>query len=261
MYPHHQRTIDRLVERFSTDPRFPALLVAGSIAHGWETENSDVDFLLIATPEEYEERLATHNLGYFAIDLCDYPGGYVDGKIISIGFIEEVADCGSEPARFAFQGAFPAYSQLDGLEELLLRASAYPEQGRINRIQSFHAQLIAWRWFMDEAEKKDDPYLKARAASELSLFGARMVLAHNHILYPFHKWMRKALQQAQHRPDDLLERLDACVLQPSPVSAESYYRCILDYREWETAPESWPARFLLDTEWAWRRDAAPIGDV
>lgn len=261
MYTHHQKTIDRLVERFSPDPRFPALLIAGSIAHGWETESSDVDFLLIATQEEYEQRLVNHNLGYFATDLCDYPGGYVDGKIINLGFIEEVASCGSEPARFAFQGAYPAYSRLNVLEELLQRACAYPEQGRVSRIQSFHAQLMAWRWFMDEAEKKEDPYLKARAASELALFGARMILAHNHSLYPFHKWLRKALQQVPQCPTDLLELLDACVLQPSPATAESFYRCVLDFREWETAPESWPARFLLDTEWAWRRDASPIGDV
>jgi hypothetical protein len=260
MHPHHQKTISRLVEHFASDPRYPALLIAGSIAHGWETESSDVDFLLIATPEEYASRSAANDLTFFSTEYCDYPGGYVDGKIVSLDFMEEVARSGSEPARFAFHGVIPGYSHIRGLDDLLHRITAYPEQGRTARIQSYHAQLLAWRWFVDEAEKKNDPYLKARAASELTLFGARMILAHNRILYPFHKWMRTALQNAPDRPADLLERLDACVLQPSSAAAEAFLRCILDFRTWETASEGWPVRFLIDTEWAWRRNAAPIGD-
>lgn len=46
---HHVRTISRLTERFKDDPNFLAMVVGGSIAKGYDKENSDVDIMLIAT--------------------------------------------------------------------------------------------------------------------------------------------------------------------------------------------------------------------
>ena len=43
--------------------------------------------MLIATDEEYARRAATRALTYYATDLCDYPGGYVDGKIVNVADI------------------------------------------------------------------------------------------------------------------------------------------------------------------------------
>ncbi len=56
LYPHHQRTIDRLIDRFKDDLHFLALIIGGSLVKGYGSENSDVDFMLIATDEEYARR-------------------------------------------------------------------------------------------------------------------------------------------------------------------------------------------------------------
>jgi hypothetical protein len=47
--PHHQRVIDRLIDLFQDDPRFPAMIVGGSVAKGRAQPDSDVDVMLIAT--------------------------------------------------------------------------------------------------------------------------------------------------------------------------------------------------------------------
>ena len=84
MYPQHERTIQRLTEHFQADLNFTALIIGGSVVKGWALENSDVDFVLVATDQEYARRVATRAYGYFSRDFTDYPDGYVDGKIIDL---------------------------------------------------------------------------------------------------------------------------------------------------------------------------------
>jgi hypothetical protein len=92
LYPHHQRAVDRLIDRFKDDPNYLALIIAGSLVKGFGNESSDVDFVLIATDEEYTRRQPERAFTYYTTELCDYPGGYVDGKIVNVAFLEEVAD-------------------------------------------------------------------------------------------------------------------------------------------------------------------------
>src|SRR5512143_2044105 len=150
LYPHHQRAVDRLIERFAGEPNYLALLIGGSLVKGYGDAGSDVDFMLIATDEEFTRRQLDRAFTYYATDLCDYPGGYVDGKIVNVAFLEEVADRGSEPARAAFEKVIVAYSQLPQLDDLLQRITAYPEVGHVERLRSFYAQLQAMQWYVGE---------------------------------------------------------------------------------------------------------------
>ena len=262
MFAHHQRTIDRLAERFAPDQRFMALLIAGSIAHGWAREDSDVDILLLATDEEYARREPANDLTYFTTELCDYPGGYVDGKIISRAFLEEVADRGSEPARSAFRGVTIVWTRDPELAALLRRIPVYPDDEiRGERIRSFHAQLLVLQWYAGEVEKRGDAYLMAHVAADLVLFGGRMILAHNRILYPYHKWLTRALRGAPEKPACLFERIDDLLAHPRRETVDAFCKCVLEFTDWEVDPKTWPARFMHDTEWAWRRGQAAIGDL
>jgi hypothetical protein len=258
--PHHQRAIDRLIERFQADPNFLALLIGGSLVKGYGNESSDVDFMLIATAEEYARRQPERALTYYATDLCDYPGGYVDGKIVNVAFLEEVADRGSEPARSAFEKVIVAYSQLPRLDDLLQRSTTYPEANHTEKIRSFYAQLLAMQWYVGEAEKRDNKYLMMHVVSELVLFGGRMILAHNRRLYPYHKWFLRTLQDVPEKPVELLALIDQLLNEPSKGNADRFCEAILNFTAWPAPPEGWPARFMDDTEWAWRRGSAAIAD-
>jgi hypothetical protein len=259
-YPHHLRTVDRLIDRFKDDSNFLALLIGGSLVKGYGDEGSDVDFMLIATDGEYARRLPERALTYYSTDLCDYPGGYVDGKIVNAAFLVEVADRGSEPARAAFENVIVSYSQLPQLDDLLQRITVYPEVTHTAKLQSFHAHLLAMQWFVGEAEKRANQYLMMHAVSELVLFGGRMILAHNRLLYPYHKWFLRRLQDAPAKPDDLMGLIDQLLHEPSKAQADRFCERILNFTAWPAPPEGWPARFLEDTEWAWRRGSAATGD-
>jgi predicted nucleotidyltransferase len=260
MREHHQRTIDRLVAHFEYDPAFPALIIAGSIARGWEKDDSDVDIIFIASDEEYARRLPKRELHYFSKDFSDHPGVYVDGKILDLAFLKETAERGSEPARAAFKGAIPAYSRLPELEDILKKIPIYPESQRMARIQSFYAQVQAMLWYVGEAEKRNDPYLLRKMSADLVLFGGRLILAHNRILFPFHKWFMKELERAPDKPDNLIALAEELLALPNTETAETFARSILDFSAWDVPPEGWPARFMEDTEWTWRKGWAPIAD-
>jgi len=47
LYPHQQRAIDYIIGKFQSDPSVKALLISGSIAHGFNDEKSDVDICIV----------------------------------------------------------------------------------------------------------------------------------------------------------------------------------------------------------------------
>jgi predicted nucleotidyltransferase len=260
MEAHHQRAIQRLVALFQDDPRFPALLVAGSVAKGRARPDSDIDILLVASDEEYARRAARQDFWYLNREICDYPGGYVDGKIIDLQFLEEAAEHGSEPARAAFVGTFPAYSRLPQLETLLSRIPVYQEQEHQEKVRAFYSQVLLLTWFIGEAEKRNDAYLLTHAVADLVLFGGRLILAHNRILYPSHKWFLYEVQRAEHKPVQFLEQIDGLLRYPSKARAREFADSISAFHDWGVTYEQAVVRFMQDSEWNWRTGRVPLSD-
>lgn len=260
MREHHKQTISKLTNEMKNDSRYLALIVGGSIAKGREQESSDVDVIVVVTEEEFKRRQETKEFHYFRTDLSQYEGGYIDGSVVDIHFLNEIAEKGNEPSRAAFTGAFIAFSKIPDLEEIISRIREYQQEEQEQKIQSFYAHLEAVRWFVPEAEKRNDTYLLRWAANELVLYGGRMILAYNKILYPYHKWLMWELRNAKEKPENLEQLIDRLLESPSSEHAEQFCKAILEFRDWEKPPEGWVSRFREQSEWHWRRGSAPIKD-
>lgn len=260
MEAHHRRVIERLTGLFEDDPNFLALIIGGSVARGWVRPDSDVDIVLIATDEEYARREAVESYHYFNPDLCDYPGGYVDGKIVNLDFLREAADHGSEPARAAFVGAFAAFNHAPEVDDLLKRIPVYPECEREEKIKAFYTQVLILNWYMGEAEKRGDPYLLNHAAGQLVLYGGRLILAHNRILYPYHKWFMRVLNGAPDKPAGFMELADSLLRQPSGERARAFTDCVSAFQDWGVSFPQAVVRFIKDAEWNWRGRRPPLAD-
>jgi len=249
--------IERAVARFSADPDVEAVVVGGSVAHGLAQDDSDVDFLLVVE----DDALAARADRTFAdAGLADYDGGYADVKLVSRAFLAEVAERGSEPARWEFADAFVAWSRVDGIEAALAAASAYPEDQRDAKVNDFTAHAVLGVWFLREAEKRGDRYLLVWGGSRTALWAGRAVLAHNRMLYPAHKWFLTALGRCPKQPDGFLEALDGLLADPGSergaALVESVQGCV-GVRP--TIRESANA-FLRRTEWNWRAGGGPFDD-
>jgi hypothetical protein len=260
MREHHRQACDRLVAEFEGNPSFRAVILGGSVARDWARDDSDIDLILIATDDEYARRRDADDIHYLNIEACAYEGGYAEGKVIPLSFLEDVADHGSEPARAAFVGAQVLYSRIAELDALLARATAYPEAERTPKIQSFYAHFLIYYWYLGEALRWDDRYLLTHATANFALFGGRLILAHNRMLYPYHKWFMHELRRAPERPDDLIERLESLLERPCKENADALLGSVVNFRDWEKPATDVATRFMEESEWNWRNGPAPIGD-
>ena len=205
--------------------------------------------MLVLTDAEAAARVEQGQLTVFEDTLADYEGGYVDGKVITLTFIEEVAESGSEPARWAFEDAFVAFSRVEGLEARVAAAAAYPEAERKEKLRDFVSHVMLMEWFMSEAEKRRDRYLAAFASSRLALYAGRSVLALNHMLYQYHKWFLHQLERAPAKPDGLLEQIDALLAGPSVEAAGRLTASVTAFAALELPMSEASSRFMRRSEW------------
>ncbi|HLO14216.1 MAG TPA: nucleotidyltransferase domain-containing protein [Anaerolineales bacterium] len=261
MYPHHTQTIQNVKEYFQRDPEVLALLLSGSIAHGFQSPNSDVDIMIFLSEGAYQQRFQAGQLTFFTRDLCTYEGGYVDGKYLSRNFVKQVLDKGSEPARFAFEGSQVLFSRIDGFEADICKIVEYPVVEKAERIKRFYAQFEAWHWYCDEALAKRNQYLLRMSVSKLILFGGRLILAYNEMLYPYHKWFLKVLERAKDKPADLMTCIEILTESPTTENIEAFYEKVKIFQAWSDNPYSWPAQFMLDSELNWMDGKTPIDDL
>ena len=257
---HHQQAIDRLADAYRDDAQFRGLIIGGSVAKGCAREDSDIDFLIIATDEVFERRRVARDLFINRRDLCDYEGGFVDGKIIDLAFLEGLADKGNEPSRAAFEGAFVAYSHVPDLDALLQRIPIYPEAGHDERIRAFYCMAFMQHWLIHEAERHGNRYTLTRAASQLALFAGRLILAYNRKLFPYHKWFPRALDAAPEKPGDLMACFYDLLNEPSGDHASALFEQVRDFQDWGVSDLEAYTWFMTDVEWSWMSDSTPIED-
>lgn len=265
MHAHHQETIQRVTDYFQAQPQVLAVILGGSIAHGFAQPNSDVDVLIVVSDEEHQQRLVNNNIQFVSTDLATYAEGYIDGKYISPTFLAQVEQRGSEPARFAFADGHVLFSKLDDLPGQLRRIARYPVEHKVERIKRFYAQLEAWYWYAGEGHRKRSHYLAAIGSSKLLLFGGRMLLAHNELLYPYHKWFLAVLERAPHKPEGIVEAIQALGQAPTPENITAFYNLIKDFRVWEAdwkpGETLWANHFMRDSELNWLEGPTPIEDL
>jgi hypothetical protein len=261
MFDHHQRAVDKLTDHLKDDPAFLALIIAGSVAKGRAQPDSDLDAMMVVSDDEFAKWMEHGNLCFQPEGICDYPGGFVDGKIINEQFIRDVDEKGSEVARSAFIGTFVAFSRIEGLDKLVKRIPQYPVHEKTEKLESFFGHFEAARWFMGEAERRgNDTYLLTRNAAQMVLFGGRMILAHNEMLFCYHKYLMDDLAKAPLKPEGLVELAKKLMTCPSKAAADEFYDCIMSFTDWPMPGDGWGARFMKETEWNWRAGVTPIED-
>ncbi|WP_315793416.1 nucleotidyltransferase domain-containing protein [Paenibacillus sp. BIC5C1] len=261
MYPHHQTAIQTITDKLKVKEEILAVIVGGSVAHGFAKEDSDIDLMLVVSDEHYRSLLESGDIHYHETESTPYDGGYVDGKYTSISYIKKVAESGSEPARFAFKDAIVSYSEIIGLEELVQAASRYPIERKNETMEKFHAQFEGWRWMFYEGLKKKEPYVIEFSATNFVLFAGRLILAYNEVVYPYHKWFMKVLEGVNNKPNDLHVIINNVLKDKSKESVEVLYECVTQFHQWPQSEKGWHIRFMLDSELNWMTGHVPVADL
>ncbi len=258
--PHHQRAIQNLVSTYEKDDRFLAIIIGGSVAKGCARADSDIDFMIVATDEAYQYGKQQRDLFINRRDLCDYPGGFVDGKIIDLEYLQTVAQSGNEPSRAAFDGAFLVHNRIHELDRLLRQIAVFPEAGREERMRSFYSMAFIQNWLMGEADRHDNWYTKTRAASQLSLFAGRLILAENRILFPYHKWFLHYLERCEEKPEGFLEQMQSLLKAPTLANANTLFNSLRAFKDWGVSDHQAYMWFLEEVELSWMDGRTPMED-
>jgi hypothetical protein len=179
-------------------------------------------------------------------------------KLVAYSFLAEVAESGSEPARWAFQDAFAVWSRDDAIDGALAAAAAYPAAERDQKLRDFVAHAAIAGWYLGEAQKREDPYLTQYATSHLVLYAGRAVLAHNRMLFPFHKWFLHEVERAPERPERLLDQVYELLRSPTSAAASQLVADVQDFTGIHPTMGENAASFMRRTEWSWRAGGAPF---
>ncbi len=259
--PHHSQSIQNLTEYFQRDPEVLALLLGGFIAHGFETPAFDIDIMIFVSDNDYKKHFAENRILFFNMELITYEGGYVDGKYSTQTFVKQVIEKGSDPVRFAFAGSQVLFSKIDGFEEDVRKAAQYPVTDKAERIKRFYAQFEAWHWYCGEALRLNNQYLPGTSVSKFILFSRRLILTHNELLYPYHKWFLRVLEQAKDKPAGLMNIIQALNESPITENIEALYENVRVFRPWLEGDFNWPTQFMLDSELNWMDGKTPVDEL
>ena len=91
-----------------------------------------------------------------------------------------------------------------------------------------------------EAPGKGNRYLLGTSISKLILFGGRLVLAHNEMRYPYHKWFLKVLGSAKDKPVDLMVCIQILNELPTAENIEAFHEKVKTFQTWSDDPFNWP---------------------
>ncbi len=261
MEKHHQESIDLFIEKYINDPDILAILLGGSLAHGFAKNDSDIDVFILVGSEEYQRRKSSNKLAFSLWDICTYENGYIDCKVIDIDLLERVSQHGSDPARYAFKDNRILFSKSDNLPELLSVISAFPKSKIEERRKRFASQLLAWKWFYSEGIKKGNKYLIFLSIQKIALFSSRIILNENELLYPYHKWMLEEVKKASQKPSGFMGKLDALFDAHTLEKVNDFCTEVLSFIDFNEKTVDWPNYFLKDSEQNWTEHEPPVDDL
>lgn len=253
---HQERALEAYVDEVSADADTLGVVVVGSVARGEEREDSDVDVYLVVTDERFESETAEGRFAWTARAGLDYPGSYIDVKLVSPRYLAVAAERGDDPTRASFLGARVAFSRDADLEAAVAVIPRLPDEVRAERIRSHLAQVrLHGDYFLRQAAERADAFLLRHAGIHLAFAAARAALVSQGRLLPGPKYVTKLLAEID-TPPGFLEAWERVVVAPDPESADALMAIVADWLGTQEPDESL-ALFIRDNELGWLHGRMP----
>ena len=247
MYDHHRQTIENLKACYQQDPSCLALIIIGSVARGEARPESDVDFYLVVDQQSYDDCFKQNNdcidAHQYSISPCTEANGY----LISVAALQAMADQGNEIERWMFTRTLVVFSKEAQINRLVAEIPCYPQEGRLRRMESFHAQMHYHISFFEFAFLSQTKYLIYETATKLILSIGRLILADNCILYPNRKWFFRELRKAPHKPAGICEAMEAFLDAPTIEAGHRLIELVEGYKDYPLPPEGVKARISQES--------------
>lgn len=255
MFPHHEQSIQKLKEHFEVDNGVIAFIIIGSVARGEAGKDSDIDFCLVVTDEEYQRRTIAKELN------ITFNAENANGGAVTLDYLTRAVTKAPEPLRFAFTNAIVVFTKDSALPDIINKIQMYPENEQEEKMISFVNQLPVHLSYLKFGEYSKNPYVLSETALKLVLFGGRLILAHNRLLYPSRKQFFKQLERAKDKPENFLSLATILLQNPSIAHAQAFYDCIMSFKDWKRPQEGNMQRYTDDTKQGNLEGKSPIEEV
>ncbi|WP_374975852.1 nucleotidyltransferase domain-containing protein [Microbacterium trichothecenolyticum] len=254
---HQERALAAYVDSVRDQPGVLGVVLVGSVAQGREREDSDVDVYLVVDEERFAAETTQGRFAWVERRDLDYPGSYIDIKLVSPSYLATAVDRADDPTRASFLGARVAWSVLAGLDETIARIVERPDEAWDDRVRSFVAQAHLYGgYFLRQAVERGDGFLRRHAGLHLALAAARAALAANRVMLPGPKYVSK-LVHAVPTPDGFVAAWSQVVDEPGIESAGELMRILDEWVGDGLTPDEALSTFIRDNELAWLRGTVP----
>ncbi|WP_025156284.1 nucleotidyltransferase domain-containing protein [Leifsonia aquatica] len=250
---HHDRAVQRYVERVSADPDVLAVVISGSVARGTARPGSDVDLYLVVTEERWEAAFRERRLMYVETEDVGYPDGYYDIKLATLSYLDEAAERGDDPVRDSFAASRIAYSRVPDLAARIDRVTTVSAEQWQDRVAGFVAQCrLHGGYFLPQAAESGERMLLAHASVHLATSAGRAMLAHNRVFFSGPKYLTAQVAALPQVPAGFSAALAAVIAEPTGATAGALL-ALVEAEVGESLPrDETLSRFVLDNELAWR---------
>jgi hypothetical protein len=249
---HQQDTLAAYVTKVAEDPDSIAVVLDGSLAHGTERADSDVDVYLVVSDAAFAAADAQERLSYVDREVATYDGGYVDIKVATTDYLRAAARDGDDPVRASFIDARVAWSRDPEIEALVAAIPALSDDAWDDRAAAFIAQMRLYGgYFLPQGHKLGDELLLRWAAIHLLTSAGRALLAHARVLYPGAKYLSGLLAALPDLPAGYLALSDELLADPTPEACRSLMELVEAHATWQIAPAQSLSRFVRDNELTW----------
>lgn len=246
MGDHHDRTIEAWC---AAAPQRGAVgvIVVGSVARGTARDDSDVDVYDVLSEEACTALWFEGRASYVDEEITDYPGGYVDVKVVSADLLRRAAIDADDPFRASLLGARVALDTEGALTGLVAAIVDPPKERFDALVETMLAQAsLHGRYFLRQGLDRGDAPLTSHAAVHAAYALGRAVLARHHVLFRGQKYLTEQLVASGE--DAVATAVGALCAHPSMEAFNAAVEAAA-----VVVPDANTAlgRFVLDNEGSW----------
>ncbi len=254
---HHEATAQGYVETVRDRPEVLGVVVVGSVARGTPREDSDVDLYLVVTDEAYARASAAGMIAAVSQDGVTYPGGYVDIKLASPGYLTTAVAEADDPTRASFVGSRVVLDKIGTITDQVAAIVSLPDEVWSRRVTAYRAQARLYGgYFLKQGDQLGDRFLVQHAGVHLALAAGRIALAQHRRFFSGQKYLTATLAELE-LPPRFETTWRHVVNAPSAAVGQHLLEAI---DAWLGPPEDFDlqlSRFIADNELAWLNGTIP----
>ncbi len=254
---HHEATAQGYVETVRDRPEVLGVVVVGSVARGTPREDSDVDLYLVVTDEAYARASAAGMIAAVSQDGVTYPGGYVDIKLASPGYLTTAVAEADDPTRASFVGSRVVLDKIGTIADQVAAIVSLPDEVWSRRVTAYRAQARLYGgYFLKQGDQLGDRFLVQHAGVHLALAAGRIALAQHRRFFSGQKYLTATLAELE-LPPRFETTWRHVVNAPSAAVGQHLLEAI---DAWLGPPEDFDlqlSRFIADNELAWLNGTIP----